>query len=69
MGYSGMERGLRFVLIKDKVDFLKEYLITFSSHSIVKLHTPVYTIMAAAICIELTGKYPLLNKITGILEF
>lgn len=53
-----MERRLRFVLIKDKVDFLKEYLITFSSHSIVKLHTPVYTIMAAAICIELTGKYP-----------
>lgn len=64
-----MERGLRFVLIKDKVDFLKEYLITSSSHSIVKLHTPVYTIMVAAICIELTGKYPVLNKITGILEF
>lgn len=47
-----MERCLRFVLIKDKLDFLKEYLIKFSSHSIVKLHTLVYTIMAAAICVE-----------------
>ena len=64
-----MERGLRFVLIKDRVDFLKEYLIKFSSHSIVKLHTPVYTIMSEAICVVVTGKYPLLNKITDILEF
>lgn len=47
-----MERCLRFVLIKNKLDFLKEYLITFSSHYIVKLHTLVYTITAAAICVE-----------------